>query len=700
MSKLAGTYNRLQNEQSPYLRQHAENPVNWYPWGEEAFTVAKAEDKPIFLSIGYSTCHWCHVMERESFEDEEVASLMNEVFVSVKVDREERPDLDGIYMEVCQAMTGSGGWPLTVILTPEQQPFYAGTYFPKNSSFGRVGMLELIRKIQELWKKHRDELVTIAEKNTAGLRAGEPRSDQEDLDITLLEQGFGQLAEAYDAEHGGFGFAPKFPTPHNLNFLLRYWKRSGAQRALEMVERTLNAMRDGGIYDQIGYGFHRYSTDERWLVPHFEKMLYDQALLILAYLESYQVTGNNSYRQTAEEVFTYLTTVLRDPSGGFYSAEDADSEGVEGKFYLWTSQEVAALLNPEETALFTAYFGLTADGNFRSPEHEAGANILYRSADLTIVAQQLGLDLEQARELLTSARTKLYTNREQRVHPFKDDKILTDWNGLVLAALAKGGRVLQAPRWVQAATAVADFLLTVMRRPDGGLWHRYRHGEAGITAFLDDYAFLIWGLLELYETTFTTEYLAAALELASYLRRHFFDQEQGGYFQTSSAGEQVLARRKELYDGAIPSGNSSMVLNLLRLARITGDPALQQEAERTSAAFADRIRRSPVNYTQLLSALDFAFGPTREIVVAGRRGDDLTERMLGKVAASFNPRQIALFRPVDVKNPEITRLAPFTKELTAIEGQATAYVCQNYQCNLPTTDWDRFRQLLEGSAPD
>jgi uncharacterized protein YyaL (SSP411 family) len=390
---------------------------------------------------------------------------------------------------------------------------------------------------------------------------------------------------------------------------------------------------------------------------------------------------------------------MQDPSGGFYSAEDADSEGVEGKFYLWTSQEVAALLTPEETTLITAYFGLSVDGNFRSPEHEAGANILYRAVDLATVAKQLGLALDHTQKLLASARAKLYSEREQRVHPFKDEKILTDWNGLVLAALATGGRVLQEPHWVEAATATAEFLLTVMGRPDGGLWHRYRHGEVGITAFLDDYAFLIWGLLELYETTFSTKCLTAALELVSYLRQYFFDPEQGGYFQTSSLGEQVLWRRKEFYDGAVPSGNSVMVHNLLRLARITGEPALQQEAERTSGAFGDRFCRSPGHYTQLLSALDFAFGPTREIVIAGRRGEEQTERMLGKVAASFGPRQVVLFRPVDVENPPITSLAPFTKELTAIEGQATAYVCQNYQCNLPTTDWAHFQQLLAVQAP-
>lgn len=687
--------NRLAKEQSPYLQQHATNPVDWYPWGEEAFAKAKAEDKPIFLSIGYSTCHWCHVMERESFSDPEVAAALNTAFIPVKVDREERPDLDRIYMTVCQALTGGGGWPLTVIMTPEQKPFFAGTYFPKRSSFGRIGLLELIRKIQELWRTRREELVAMAAQNMAALVAAEEKGRANKLDPAVLDRGYSQLAEAYDERYGGFGLAPKFPTPCYLTFLLRYWKRTGEPGALTMVEKTLKALRRGGIYDQIGYGFHRYSTDERWFLPHFEKMLYDQALLLMAYLEAYQVTGHALYRQTAEEIFTYLTSEMRDDRGGFYSAEDADSEGVEGKYYLWSSHEVEEVLTPEEKALVNNYFNLTPEGNYQSPDHPKGVNLLYLRADLADVAQALGFGLAEAEGLLASARAKLHACRKRRVPPFKDDKILTDWNGLVLAALAKGGRVLQASAWIGTAEATARFFLTVMRAPDGGLWHRFCRGEAGIPGILEDYAFLIWGLLECYETTFNPSYLGAALELNHYLRRHFLDEREGGYFQTSSAAEGVPLRTKDLEEGALPSGNAVMILNLLRLARLTGDPSFQQEAERSSAFFAGRVLREPANYPLFLSALDFAFGPAQEVVVAGRRGEELTERMLTLLATTFHPRRVVLFRPGDELDPAITTLAPFTKELTARAGKTTAYVCRDFQCSQPTSDWARFRQLLE-----
>lgn len=688
--------NRLAKEKSPYLRQHATNPVDWYPWGEEAFAAAKAADKPIFLSIGYSTCHWCHVMERESFADPEVATVLNEAFIAVKVDREESPDLDGIYMTVCQAMTGSGGWPLTIIMTHEQKPFFAGTYFPKKSSFGRTGLLELAKRIQALWQTRRDELLAVADHNLAALEAAEEKSAGVQLQPDILDRAFSEMAQAYDERYGGFGFAPKFPTPHHLLFLLRYWQRTGEEEALSMVEHTLTVMRKGGIYDQLGSGFHRYSTDERWFAPHFEKMLYDQAMLLLAYLEAYQVTGNSLFRQTAEEVYTYLITVMRDPSGGFYSAEDADSEGVEGKFYLWSWSEVAQVLTPEEAQLVTAYFNLETAGNFRGLEVPDGANILHITAELTTVARRLGIDPAQAEALLAAAKAKLLAHREQRVHPFKDEKILTDWNGLLLAALATGGRVLQAEEWVQTAEETARFLLTVMRAPDGGLWHRYYRGEAGIHGFLEDYAFLIWGLLELYEATFEARYLKEALALNTYLQRNFLDSAHGGYFQTAVNAAQVPVRQKELYDGAVPSGNSVMLLNLLKLARITGDPSLQQEAERSSVFFGDRVERTPVNYTQFLSALDFAFGPGREIVIAGERGEETTERMLAFIQTTYHPRTINLFRPAVEENPLLTRLAPFTKELTALAGKTTAYVCQNYRCSLPTTDWVRFQQLVQG----
>lgn len=635
-------------------------------------------------------------MERESFSDPEVAAAVNATFIAIKVDREERPDIDGIYMTVCQAMTGSGGWPLTIFMTPEQKPFFAGTYFPKRSSFRRIGFLELTKKIHELWRTRRGELLAVAAHNLAVLKEAEEKGGDGRLSPAILDRGFTQLVEAYDERYGGFGFAPKFPTPHHLLFLLRYWHRTGEEKALSMVRHTLTAMRYGGIYDQLGSGFHRYATDDRWRVPHFEKMLYDQALLLLAYLEAYQVTGEVLFRQTAEAVYTYLTTVMRDPSGGFYSAEDADSEGVEGKFYLWSWAEVVRVLNPEEGRLVAAYYNLEADGNCRGLELPDGANILYITTELTAVARRLGINPEQAEALLASAQAKLLAYRQQRVPPLKDQKILTDWNGLLLAALAKGGQVLQAKEWVQTAEAAARFLLTVMRRPDGGLWHRYYQGETGIPGFLEDYAFLIWGLLELYGATLKTSYLAVALELNAFLRRHFFDSAHGGYFQTADNAEQVLVRQKELYDGAVPSGNSVMLLNLLRLARLTGDLSLQEEAERNSVFFGDRVGRVPVNYTLFLSALDLAFGPGREIVIAGQRGEEMTERMLALIQTTYQPRTIYLFRPAGEEDPILTKLAPFTKELTAPAGKTTAYVCRNHQCSLPTSDWDQYRRLVQG----
>ena len=688
--------NRLINEKSPYLLQHAYNPVDWFPWGPEAFTKAKEEDKPVLLSIGYSTCHWCHVMEKESFADHEVAAVLNEAFVPIKVDREERPDLDLLYMSVCQAMTGSGGWPLTVFLTPDQKPFFAGTYFPKQSRFGRIGMLELAAQIKELWATRRPEILQMAEKNISALKAATVIPPGDELGQETLDTAFQQLEELYDEHHGGFGYAPKFPTPHHLLFLMRYWRRTGKKKALQMVEKTLTAMRYGGIYDQIGFGFHRYSTDNHWFVPHFEKMLYDQALLALAYLEAFQITGAALYRQTATEIFTYVCTVMADENGGFYTAEDADSEGVEGKFYLWDYPQLRTALTPEEAELIIAYFNLKEKGNYPpTPELGNGKNLPYLTGTLAETARHLQIEPETANRLFNSARQKLYLLREKRVHPYKDDKILTDWNGLLLAALAKGGRVLKEAKWTAAAEKAATFFLTNMRTADGGLWHRYRQGEPAIPAFLDDYAFLIWGLLELYETTFHLRYLEAALELNTYVRRHFTDEENGGFFQVASGNQDLLLRQKESYDGAIPSGNSVMMLNLIRLARFTADPALEKEAGRLTKAFAQVISSAPANHTQLLCALDFALGPSQEIVIVGRRHEKTTKQMLAVVAEDFHPNKVVLFLPLNEEASLLTKIAPFTN-LKALDGQATAYVCQNYHCHSPTTNPDHLRKYIAG----
>ncbi len=560
--------NRLIKEKSPYLLQHAYNPVDWHGWNEEAFERARAENKPIFLSIGYSTCHWCHVMEKESFEDAEVAELMNEAFVSIKVDREERPDIDHVYMTVCQMMTGSGGWPLTIIMTPDKKPFFAATYIPKESRYGRAGMMELIPRIRDVWADRHKDVLDSAENMTTALQSIEKESSGELLDAGVLDKAYEELSQRFDKTYGGFSGAPKFPTPHNFFFMLRHWRRTDQPDALKMVEKTLQEIRWGGIFDQIGFGFHRYSTDREWLVPHFEKMLYDQAMLALAYLETYQATGNTFYSETAKEIFTYVLRDLRSPEGGFYSAEDADSEGVEGKFYVWTEQELREILPADEADLMVRAFHVEKTGNFREEASgkSLGANILYMGKPLSDIASDLKLPAERLKKKIDSARSKLFEVRERRVHPHKDDKILTDWNGLMIAALARGAQVLGDKTYSDAAEQALEFILKKMRQPDGRIRHRFRDGEAGIGAILDDYAFLVWGLMETYEATFDARCLETALELNTDMIRHFWDQKGGGLYFTADDAENLIVRKKEVYDGALPSGNAVAMLNLLRRA--------------------------------------------------------------------------------------------------------------------------------------
>jgi hypothetical protein len=714
--------NRLRHEKSPYLLQHADNPVDWYAWGDEAFEAARRENKPVFLSIGYSTCHWCHVMEHESFEDPEVARLMNEAFVCIKVDREERPDLDGIYMQVCQSMTGGGGWPLTILLTPDRKPFFAGTYFPKESRFGRMGMVDLAPRIREVWRSERAQIEQSANRMAealAGMGVGAPGPD---LGEEALHLAFQQLEQRYDPSHGGFGPGPKFPTPHNLSFLLRYWRRTGDGQARAMVERTLEAMRRGGLYDHIGFGFHRYSTDPRWLVPHFEKMLYDQAMLAVAYLEAFQATGRELFGQTAREIFEYVLRDMTAAEGGFFSAEDADSEGVEGKFYVWTLDEIRAALVPDEAKLAAYIFNIDPDGNYReesgvrsthfsglfkspaeagttnSTRAKTGSNILHMTGSMAELARRLNMEEAALRDRLEAARRTLFAVRERRVHPGKDDKVLVDWNGLMIAALARGARVLDEPAYAEAAARAARFILSRMRDSDGGLLHRFREGEAAIPAFLDDHAFMIWGLLELYETTFDVAHLRAALDLHRDLAAHFWDEERGGFFFASDRAENLLVRHKEIYDGAVPSGNSVSMLNLLRLARITGDADLERRADRVARAFSDDVKSAPAAYTQLMIAVDFALGPSFEVVVAGVPTADDTKAMLRAVEAPFLPGKVVLFRPAGEESPEIADVAPFTRPLVPLDGHATAYVCRNHACRMPTTDVARVLELLESPA--
>jgi uncharacterized protein YyaL (SSP411 family) len=680
--------NRLVLEKSPYLLQHADNPVDWYPWGDEAFEKAARENKLIFLSIGYSTCHWCHVMAHESFEDPEVARLMNAVFVSIKVDREERPDIDMLYMNVCQMMTGGGGWPLTIIMTPDREPFFAGTYIPRETRYGRPGLLELIPRIREIWATRKNEVLDSARQIIAALREAAQSVPGEDLDTDTLRLAYEQLRERFDKDHGGFGGAPKFPTAHNLTFLLRYWKRTGEGEALEMVEKTLQAMRRGGVYDQVGFGFHRYATDRRWLVPHFEKMLYDQALLAAVYIEAFQATGKEEYAETARELYAYVLRDMTDKGGGFYSAEDADSEGEEGKFYLWTPGEIKEALAPEEADLVIKVFNITEGGNFLedATEAEIGRSILHLSHPISEAAAGSNMSLPELGRRLEMAREKLFAYRQKRIHPLKDDKVLTDWNGLMIAALAKGSRALDEPEYARAAANAIEFIFDKMLDSNGQLLHRYREGEAVVPGHLDDYAFLIHGLIELYETTFEVDYLKKALVLNGYLLDHFWDDKNGGFYFTADDGEGLLIRQKEIYDGAIPSGNSIAMLNLLRLAGLTADLHLEEKAVVLGRAFVENVRQMPSAYTQLMVAVDFAVGPSFEVVIAGDRRAKETREMLQAAHNRFIPNGVIIFVPPPPEASEIKRIAPFTADHNMLEGKATAYVCMNHECKLPVTD--------------
>ena len=685
-------FNRLIFEVSPYLLQHARNPVDWYPWGDHAFEKARREDKVVFLSIGYSTCHWCHVMEHESFEDEEVAAVMNADFVSIKVDREERPDIDDIYMTVTQAITGSGGWPMTVFLTPDRKPIRAGTYFTKPQ------MLQLLPQVANVWKSDREKVLGTADRITQYLQETTAGSKAGTLDATALTTAYNQLNESFDTQHGGFlgdSREHKFPTPHRYTFLLRHWRRTGDAKALEIVEKSLQAMRRGGMYDQLGFGFHRYSTDAEWLAPHFEKMLYDQALLAMAYSDTYLATGKQEYANTLREIFTYVLRDMTSTKGAFFSAEDADSESEEGKFYVWTTDEIAAVLGEEDGAFYSKTFNLKSGGNWQEGLLHR-TNIPHLRAPLEAIAEREGVALEQLVDRIEAIHQKLFDVREQRIHPYKDDKILTDWNGLMIAALAQGARALNAPQYAKAAQNAADFFLSTMLTDEGRLHHRYRNGDEGMPAQLEDYAYFVWGLLELYETTFDVKYLQEAIRLNEIANKHYWDDTNGGFFLTADDGEKLLVRPKTIYDGAQPSGNSVAALNLIRIGRITGNAALEEKANEIFEAFGQEVARGASNFTQLLNALDFAVGPSFEVVIAGNENADDTNTMLASLWKQFSPNKVVLFRPEMDAIPPVSKLAPFTENQRTMNGKATAYVCQNYTCNLPTTDPNK---MIEALAP-
>ena len=678
-------HNRLIHEKSPYLLQHAKNPVDWYPWSEEAFLRAAREDKPVFLSIGYATCHWCHVMAHESFEDSEVAALLNRDFIAVKVDREERPDIDSVYMTVCQQMTGQGGWPLTIVMTPEKKPFFAATYIPKETRFSLMGLLTLLPRITSMWKEKRSDLISsgdrvIAQITSTGISASETPPGED-----LLDEGYNSLLIQFDPSHGGFGPAPKFPSPHTLLFLLRYGARKGNSRALVMVEKTLNAIRNGGIYDHLGGGIHRYSTDAQWHVPHFEKMLYDQALLVIACTEAYQVTGNPAYKKTAEEIIGYVMRNLRSQEGAFFSAEDADSEGGEGAFYVWTFKEFENLLGNEDAALAALVFGLTPNGNYRDPERERGYNIISRTLSLENIAASLEIPEPVLAPRIESIRSRLLAAREERVRPSVDDKVLSDWNGLFIAALAQAGRVFDNPVYVEGAKTAMQFILTRMHTDDGGLLHRYRDGDAAIPGFADDYAFIIHALIELYETTFEEQYLVTALQLNGYFFEHFRDTKNGGFFAVSDTAEQLIIRKKEVYDGATPSSNSVAFMNLLRFSRLTGDASLEENASVLSRSFAGTVNQSPSAFTWFLCGLNLV-SESHEIVIVGEDGAEDTKELILALRSKYLPSVTVMQFAPGPKAEALAEIVPFIKNLSIIDGRATAYFCSGHTCSLPVTD--------------
>ncbi len=689
-------FNKLINEKSPYLLQHASNPVDWYPWGTEAFTKARKTDKPIFLSIGYSTCHWCHVMAHESFEDPEVAKNINDVFIPIKVDREERPDIDKIYMIVCQMMTGSGGWPLTIIMTPEKKPFFAGTYFPKETRFGRIGLLDLIKRIKDVWINKKSELINSAEQITYALQNISQESPGDKLNEITLKNAYKQLKLQFDSKNGGFGSHPKFPTPHNLLFLLRFWKRTGSIEALDMVEKTLLAIRKGGIFDHIGYGIHRYSTDSNWLVPHFEKMLYDQALITMVFIEAYLATKKHIYIEIAQEIFTYVSRDMTSPEGAFYSAEDADSEGEEGRFYIWSLYDIKNILEKDETELAIKVFNITDTGNYleEAIRSRTGNNILYLREDILSLSKELGIAEQILKDKIEEIRRKLFRERLKRIHPHKDDKILTDWNGLMIAALAKGAQILSNPSYLEVAKKSVNFILSMLQKSDGRLLHSYRNNKAEIDGYLTDYAFLIWGLIELYEATFDVFYLKIALDLQKTQINDFWDENIGGFYFTAEGSENILTRQKDIYDGAIPSGNSIAMLNLLRLSNLTGNHEFEEKADILSRVFAEKVNQNPSAYTLLMVAVDFSIGPSYSVVIAGNYNSEDTIEMLNKIRYEYLPNKTLILRKTEQNPPKIDEYSNYIEYFNNLNGKATAYVCINKTCKQPTNNPNKLLEFL------
>ena len=680
--------NRLTGETSPYLLQHASNPVDWYPWGDEALKRAKDEDKPILLSIGYSACHWCHVMERESFENEAIAGLMNEHFVSIKVDREERPDLDAVYMEAVQMLTGSGGWPMTVFLTPDGRPFYGGTYFPPVDRYNMPGFPSLLESVANSYHNSRDEIDRVTAQLTEQMgRTGQMPKGDSPLTVETLHRAYTTLATNFDYQNGGTGTAPKFPQAMNLEVLLRYYNHGYNDRALEMVDLTLEKMARGGIYDQIAGGFARYSTDAYWLVPHFEKMLYDNALLARLYLHAHQATGRGMYRRITEETLDYILREMTGPEGGFFSATDADSEGEEGKFFVWSPDEIEAVLGAEEAGIFNGFFGVRQGGNF---EGETILNITQKASEY---AQQHGVDMDRLVDVVQRGKTALWAEREKRIHPLLDDKVLASWNGMMLRSFAEAGATLERQDYVDAAVKNASFLLGAMS-PDGKLLRSYREGQAKLPGYLEDYSFVADGLLALYEATFDQRWLTESIGLADRMIELFWDDAVGGFYDTSAEHDQLVVRPRDVLDNAQPCGGSVATDILLKLAVITGNEEYRVKAATPLRTLSELMGRAPAGTGHWLAALDFYVSSPKEVVIIGPSDDPATTALLKTVTGAFRPNKVLV--GADDADAAAGYSLPLLEARGMIDGKPTAYVCQNYACQLPVTPPEELAAQLEG----
>ncbi|HEY5543550.1 MAG TPA: thioredoxin domain-containing protein [Candidatus Binatia bacterium] len=678
--------NRLSRETSPYLLQHAHNPVDWYPWGDEAFEKAKSENKPILLSIGYSACHWCHVMEHESFENEKIAALMNELFVNIKVDREERPDLDEIYMNAVQMLTGRGGWPMTMFLTPDRKPFYGGTYFPPEDRQGMPGFPRILMGVSQAYRERPEDVQkSVSQILTALQRMAESQETSKNLSPAVVAAGAENIARAYDSDNGGLGQAPKFPNAGVYELFLRHYSHSKNERFLEMVIHTLTKMGQGGIYDHLGGGFHRYSVDAKWLVPHFEKMLYDNAQLVRIYANAYTISREPLFKSIVEETVGYLFREMLDPKGGFYSTQDADSEGEEGKFFVWTAEEINRVIGESEGEIFCRMYDVGEPGNFE------GKSILHPILTVDQAGKLFRKEPRDIEAIVARAKEKLFAEREKRVKPFRDEKIITAWNGLMLSGLAEAIKLSENPAWIDAAARTVEFIFSDMAR-GGLLLHTHKDGQSKLLGYLDDYAFLAVGLLDLYEAVLDRTYLDRAIQLTDVLLREFWDERDGGFFFTGKSHEPLISRAKPVFDASIPSGNAMATQLLLRLHHLTGDDRYRTPTEKILRSYYDAMESQPFGFAHMLCVLDFYLQGAKEIVIVGNLAESGVKELIAQVNATYLPNKVLqLARP----GTALAAISPLLQGKSQVDGKPTAYVCQNFTCSPPVTSRNELQVLLE-----